>query len=94
VLLPSESFVLLYSPECKPKEGFDVGIEAVFPPDGVSLPNGKKLDEFLHRRKSASVRLSGTFDSEVGSYGPYAARFRFTISEIASVAKAPQDASP
>src|SRR5882672_6228374 len=33
ILLPGEHSVLLYSPSCKPKESFDVGIQAVFPPE-------------------------------------------------------------
>jgi hypothetical protein len=38
------------------------------------------------------VKLTGTFESGAGRYGPDAAQFRFTISEISSVKKAPPDA--
>jgi hypothetical protein len=38
------------------------------------------------------VKLIGTFESGTGRYGPDAARFRFTISEISSVKQAPPDA--
>jgi hypothetical protein len=91
ILLPGEHSVLLYSPSCKPKEGFNVGIQAEFPPDWVSLPNGKELRKFLRRGKSASVKLSGTFEGGAGRYGPDGARFRFTITEISSVKRAPPD---
>lgn len=94
VLLPSEHSVLLYSASCKPKENFDVGIEAVFPPEWVSLPNGKQLRKLLRRGKSASVKLSGTFETGAGRYGPDAAPFRFTITGILSIAKPLSDATP
>jgi hypothetical protein len=93
VLLPGEHSVLLYSPSCKPKEGFDVGIQAVFSPEWVSSPNGKQLHKLFNHRTNANVKLTGTFESGAGRYGPDVARFRFTISEIASVKKAP-DAHP
>lgn len=89
VLLPGEHSVLLYSPSCKPKEGFDVGIQAVFPPEWVSSPNGKQLHKLFNHRTNANVKLIGTFESGAGRYGPDVARFRFTISEISSVKKAP-----
>lgn len=88
ILLPGEHSVLLYSPSCKPKEDFDVGIQAVFPPEWVSSPNGKQLHKLLTHRKNASVKLIGTFESGADRYGPDVARFRFTISEILSVRKA------
>jgi hypothetical protein len=91
ILLPSEHSVLLYSPSCKPKEGFDVGIQAVFPPDWVSSPNGKQLHKLFNHRTNASVKLIGTFESGAGRYGPDVARFRFTITGISSVKKAPPD---
>jgi hypothetical protein len=91
ILLPGEHSVLLYSPSCKPKEGFDVGIQAVFPPDWVSSPNGKQLHKLFNHRTNASVKLIGTFESGAGRYGPDVARFRFTITEISSVKKAPPD---
>jgi len=89
ILLPGEHSVLLYSPSCKPKEGFDVGIQVVFPPEWASSPNGKQLHKLFNRRTNASVKLVGTFESGAGRYGPDVARFRFTISEISSVKKAP-----
>jgi len=92
ILLPGEHSVLLYSSSCIPKESFDVGIQAVFPPEWESSPKGKQLRQFLHRGKSASVKLIGTFESGNGRYGPDAAQFRFTIREISSVKKAPPDA--
>jgi hypothetical protein len=90
VLLPGEHSVLLYSPSCKPKESFDVGIQAVFPPEWASSPNGKQLHKLLNHRAKASVKLIGTFESGTGRYGPDAARFRFTIREISSAKKAPR----
>jgi hypothetical protein len=88
ILLPGEHSVLLYSPSCKPKESFDVGIQAVFPPEWASSPNGKQLHKLFNHRKSASVKLIGTFESGAADrYGPDVARFRFTISEISSVKK-------
>lgn len=91
ILLPGEHSVLLYSPSCKPKEGLDVGIQAVFPPEWASSPNGKALHKLFNHRKSASVKLVGTFESGTGRYGPDVARFRFTITEISSVRKAQSD---
>jgi hypothetical protein len=90
ILLPGEHFVLLYSSSCRPKEGFDVRVQAVFPPDWVSAPNGKQLHKLFNQGKNASVKLIGTF--EIGNstyYGTDAAPFRFTIREISSVKKAP-----
>jgi hypothetical protein len=92
VLLPGEHSTLLYSPSCKPRESFDVGIQVVFPTEWVNQPNGKELTKLLRRGKSASVKLTGTFESGAGRYGPDAAQFRFTISEISSVKKAPPEA--
>jgi hypothetical protein len=90
ILLPGEHFVLLYSSSCKPKEGFDVRIQAVFPPEWVSSPNGKQLHKLFNHGKNASVELIGTFESGNSSYyGTDAAPFRFTIREISSVKKAP-----
>src|SRR5271169_5185933 len=62
ILLPGEHSLLLYSPSCKPKEGFDVTIQAVLPPAWESLPSGKELRRFLHRGKSARVVLTGVFE--------------------------------
>jgi len=94
ILLPGEHSVLLYSPSCKPKESFDVGIQAVFPPEWVSSRNGKYLHKLFNHRTNASVKLIGTFESGAGRYGPDAARFRFVISEISSVGKAPNGLRP
>jgi hypothetical protein len=89
ILLPGEHSVLLYSTSCKPKEGFDVRIEAVFPPNWVSSPSGKRLHELFNRRTNASVKLIGTFESGSGPYGPDKDPFLFTIREISSVEPAP-----
>lgn len=89
ILFPGEHSLTLYSPSCRPKVGFNARIEAVLPPEWESLRNGKQLRKFLHRRKSASVKLIGAFESDVYPYGPDGARFRFVISEISSVEKAP-----
>jgi len=91
ILLPGKHSVLLHSPSCKPKEGFDVGIQAVFPSDWASSPNGKQLHKLFNHRRNANVKLIGTFESGAGRYGPDVARFRFTITEISSVKKAPPD---
>jgi hypothetical protein len=88
-LFTGEHSLTLYSPSCPPKLGINARIEAVLPPSWESLPNGKQLRKFFHRRKSASVKLIGTFESGAYSYGPDGARFRFVISEITSVEKAP-----
>ena len=87
ILVPSEHSLGLYSPECKPKYGFDVTIQAVLPAAWESLPNGKQLRKFLKRGKEARVKLTGTFESAAGRYGPDAARFRFAVSEIPSAEK-------
>jgi hypothetical protein len=91
ILIPGDHSVLLYSPSCKPRESFDVGIQSVFPPNWASSSNGKQLHKLLSHRKNASVKLIGTFESGAGRYGPDVARFRFTIIEISSVKKAPPD---
>jgi hypothetical protein len=91
ILLPGEHSVLLYSPSCKPKGNFDVGIEAVFPPQWASSPDGKQLHKLFGHRTNASVKLVGTFESGTGRHGPDVAKFRFTIKEISSVKKAPPD---
>jgi Flp pilus assembly CpaE family ATPase len=72
-----------------PKEDFDVRTEAILPPSVESLRHGKKLRKFLHRRKSASVKVIGTFEYSGHPYGPEGTPFRFVISEITSVEKAP-----
>ena len=90
ILLPGEHFVLLYSSSCRPKEGFDVRVQAVFPPEWVSSSNGKRVHKLFNQGKNASVKLIGTFESGNGTYyGTDAAPFRFIIREISSVKKAP-----
>ena len=91
ILLAGEHSLLLYSPSCRPKVGSDTGIDAVLPPEWESSPNGKKLRRLLHRRRSAGVKLVGRFESGAYSYGPDGAHFRFVISEISWVGKAPPD---
>jgi hypothetical protein len=90
ILLPGDHSVLLYSPSCKPREGLDVGIQAIFPEGWASSPKGKKLHKMLKRGFSAKVTVTGTVQSGPGRFGPDVARFRFTIKEISSVKKAPQ----
>jgi hypothetical protein len=41
----------------------DMGIQAVFPPDSVSSPNGKQLHKLFNHRTNASVTVIGTFES-------------------------------
>ena len=89
VLFPSFHAVFLLSPSCMPKGDLDVTTEAILPPSWVSLPNGRQLRKFLHRGKSASVKLIGTFEYSGHRYGPDGTRFRFVISEISWVGKAP-----
>jgi len=89
VLFPSIHSVFLLEPSCKPKEDIDSTTEVILPSSWVSLPKGKELRKFLHRGKSASVKLVGTFEGDANRYGPDGARFRFSISEISSVDKAP-----
>ncbi|HLW99476.1 MAG TPA: energy transducer TonB [Candidatus Acidoferrales bacterium] len=93
ILLPGEHSLMLYSTSCKPKGGFDVGIQAVLPPEWVSSANGKQLHELFNRRTNASVKLIGTFESGTGPYGPDKDPFLFTIREISSVELAPSLAS-
>jgi hypothetical protein len=88
VLSPSFHSLFLSNPSCRPKEGLDISTQAVLPPSWESLPNGKQLRKFLHRGKSASVNLVGTFEANANRYGPDGARFRFVIREISSVEKA------
>jgi hypothetical protein len=94
VLSPSFHSLFLSSPSCKPEKDLDLTTEAVLPPSWESSPNGKRLRKFLHRRKSASVKLIGRFEGDAHRYGPDGARFRFVISEISSVEKAPPGAHP
>jgi hypothetical protein len=89
VLSPSFHSLFLSSPSCRPKEDPDLTTEAILPPSWESLPNGKQLRKFLHRGKSASVKLIGTFEADSHRYGPDGARFRFVIREVSSVEKTP-----
>ena len=72
-----------------PREDLHVTTEAILPPSWDSSRNGKRLRKFLHRGKSASVKLIGTFEYDGDGYGPCGTRFRFVISEISSAEKAP-----
>jgi hypothetical protein len=89
VLFPSFHSVFLLSPSCRSTHDLDFSTEAILPPSWESLRNGKQLRKFLRRRKSASVKLIGTFEYSGHPYGPEGTRFRFVISEISSVEKAP-----
>lgn len=88
ILSPGEHSLVLYSPSCQPKEGFDVAIQAVFPPVWDSWPHAKRLQRILRSQKNAHVRVSGTFESGTDRYGPDLAQFRFVISGISSVENA------
>jgi hypothetical protein len=94
ILSPSYHSLALYSGSCKPKEGYDVTVQAVLPPDWQSWPNGKRLSKILRAHKDASVHLVGKFEGGAERYGPDAARYRFVITEIASVEKNPPDVHP
>jgi hypothetical protein len=87
ILVPSEHSLGLYSPQCKPKYGFDVTIQAVLPTGWESLSNGKQLRKLLRRGKEARVSLMGTFESGTSRFGPDTARFRFAVSAIFSAEK-------
>jgi hypothetical protein len=87
ILVSSEHSLALYSPQCKPKYGFDVTVEAVLPTAWESLTNGKQLRKLLRRGKEARVSLTGTFESGTSRFGPDAARFRFAVTEIPSAEK-------
>lgn len=89
VISPSVHSLFLSSPRCNREENADLSTQAVLPPSWEALPNGKALRKFLHRGKSASVKLTGTFEADPQRYGPDGARFRFAISGISSVAAAP-----
>jgi hypothetical protein len=89
VISPSIHSLFLSSPACKAKEDADFTTQAVLPESWEALPNGKELRKFLHRGKSATVKLTGTFEADPQRYGPDGARFRFAISEISSVEAAP-----
>jgi len=85
VLHPSDHSLALYSPSCAPKEGSDVSMQAILPMAWESWPKSKRLRVLLNKRKPAHVKVTGLFESGADRYGPDAARFRFTITEISSV---------
>ena len=85
ILSPGEHSLVLYSPSCKPSVDFDATTQAVFPAAWDSWPHAKRLQKILRKKRNAHVILSGTFESGARRYGPDVARFRFTISGIASV---------
>lgn len=87
ILFPGEHSLALYSPSCKPREGFDVTMQAVLPSGWESLSKGRQLRKFLERGKKAHVKVTGKFETATGRYGPDAARFRFVVSGISSVEK-------
>lgn len=89
VLAPSIHSVFLCSPACNTKDGPDFTTQAVLPESWEMLPHGKELRKFLHRGKAATVRLTGTFESDLQRYGPDGARFRLVITGISSVRAAP-----
>lgn len=91
IITPSFHSVFLSSPSCKSEKDADFTTQAVLPSSWESLPNGKELRKFLRRGKSARVKLIGMFEADAERYGPDGARFRFVISGISSVAKAPPD---
>jgi len=93
ILSPSEHSLSVYGAACVPKEGYDVTTQAILPAVLESLPNGKKLGRILKRHRLAKVELVGIFESTGGRYGPDAARFRFSITEIKSVADGALDRS-
>jgi len=88
-LSPGFHSVFLSAPSCR--SNLDLTTEAVLPSSWESLPNGKELRKYLHRRKSAKVKLTGTFEADAQRYGPDGARFRLVITGISSVEKAPPD---
>lgn len=89
VISPSIHSLFLSSPACNAKEDPDFTTQAVLPASWETLPNGKELRKYLRRGKSASVKLTGTFEADPQRYGPDGARFRFSISGISSVGAAP-----
>ena len=94
ILHPGEHSLTLYGLSCPPKFGGNLSTEAVLPSMWVSLPNGKQLRKLLKKGKNARVKVSGTFESGRRFYGTDGAMFRFTVSEISSVEKAPTDFHP
>lgn len=89
VISPSIHSLFLSSSACNAKEDADFTTQAVLPGSWETLPNGKELRKYLRRGKSASVKLTGTFEADPQRYGPDGARFRFSISGVSSVRAAP-----
>jgi len=87
ILWPSDHSLSLYGAACVPKEGHDVTTQAILPATWESLPNGKKLRAILKHQRPAKVELVGTFESRGGGYGPDAARFRFSITQVNAVSE-------
>lgn len=90
VISPSIHSLFLSSPVCN-VTGADLTTQAVLPASWETLPHGKELRKYLHRGKSAAVKLIGTFEADPQRYGPDGARFRFVISGISSVGTASPD---
>lgn len=86
ILWPGEHSLSMFGAACAPKEGYDTA-ETILPTGWESLPNGKKLRGILKHGRPAKVTVVGIFESSGGRYGPDAARFRFSISQINSVSK-------
>jgi hypothetical protein len=86
LLSPSDHSLSLYGAACAPKEGVNITTQAVLPASWQALPNGKKLEAILRHHRNARVELVGTFESDGGPYGPDVARFRFSVSQVSSVA--------
>jgi hypothetical protein len=70
VLSPSIHSLFLSIPECDTKADIDFTAQAILPASWESLPHGKELRRYLHRGKSATVRLTGTFEADPQRYGP------------------------
>ena len=87
ILSPSEHSLTLYGAACVPKEGYNVTTQAILPDSWESLPNGKKLKAILKRGRDAKVKLIGTFENSGKEYGPDAARFRFSVSQVKAVSR-------
>ena len=87
VLSPGEHYLLLYAASCVPSEGYNVTTQAILPDSLEATETGRKLSKILRHHREAKVELVGIFESAAGRYGPNAARFRFSISQVRSVAE-------
>jgi len=94
ILWPSDHSLSLYGAECVPREGHNVTTQAILPTRWESLPNGKKLRGILKRKRPATVEVVGIFERGGEPYGPDAARFRFSISQIRSASEEKNSPSP